>query len=287
MVNDNNIKESDIPPVAESSKQIMPDLYGVELKKVEKLFQRLGININQLSYSEANMPNYRVLTQSIKPGTELEGGEKIDLTISSINPIKFLPSIFQSSDSKNDDFLKRYLWIFQHIFNSLNYKLDYIHEYFNPMEASPEFFNWLASWFSININYSLPEDKMRLLVKEAVNLYQWRGTKAGIAKYLEIVTGVKPDILENYIPIEEYVVVDNKLVERPITMEETSKYFFTVSFPVSSNYFDIVTMLQINKIIKAEKPAYSSFYIVFSGKKEERRGGFTVGTDSIGGDLII
>ena len=109
------------------------------------------------------------------------------------------------------DFLKRYLWIFQHLINNITSKLDDIHKYFNPMEAPKDFFLWLASWFSINTNFSIPEEKMRLLVKEAVNFYRWRGTVIGITKFLEIITGVMPTIIENYIQNQQKAYETNIL----------------------------------------------------------------------------
>ncbi len=261
---------------------IMPDIIGIDLTKSLSFLNKIGLTVEKIVYEESEYKNNTVIKQSIKPWEKIEKGNKIHLTISNINPIKYLPSIYQAFDKKNGDFLKRYLWIFQHILNSINIKLDNIHEYFNPMEAPTGFFQWLASWFSININYAIPEDKMRLLVKEAVNLYQWRGTAKGIAKFLEIITGVKPDIIEGYIPIREYFIVDDKLVERPIIDERTSPYQFTVYFPVSSNYFDIETIKKINQIIKSEKPAHTSYYIVFLKEKvKKEKPSFIIGEDII------
>ncbi len=217
-----------------------------------------------MTYEESKYRDNIVLDQSVKPGGQLNGDDAMDLVVSGTNPISHLPSMFQNYDRRNGDFLKRYLWIFHDILNSVTHKLDYIHNYFNPLETPSKFFGWLASWFSLSLDYAITEDTMRLLVKEAVNLYQWRGTALGLAKFLEIITGVKPDIIEHSVPINEYIISDDKLIERPILEENYSIYNFTVSFPVTSEFFDVDTIKKINMVIKSEKPAHSNYYIIFA-----------------------
>ncbi|MDY6969219.1 MAG: phage tail protein [Spirochaetota bacterium] len=259
---------------------IMPNLIGVELFQASDLLNGIGMKLGKVTYQESKDNNI-VINQSIKSG-EIVNGRKVDITVSSKNPIRYLPSIYQINDLKNDNFLKRYLWIFQHIINSINIKLENIHKYFNPLESNSEFFHWLASWFSISLDYAIPEQKFRLLIKEAVKLYQWRGTSIGISAFIEIITGIKPDIIEHSVPYNEYIIMDNKLIERPILEENYSAYNFTVSFPVSADYFDIETIKLINQIIKSEKPAHTNYHITFSLKEQEKaKSYFTIGRDEI------
>jgi phage tail-like protein len=264
-------------------KNTIADLTGISYINSLKYISKSKLKLGKILFSESEYRTNTVVNQSIKPGSELNENDVIDLTISNVNPIKYLPSMYQSGDSKNGGFLKRYLWLFQHIIHSITAKLDNIEKYFNPMEAPLNFFNWIASWVSINVNYAIPEDKMRLLVKEAINLYQWRGTAIGIAKFLEIITGVKPEIIENYSPVNEYVVMEDKLIERPIIEEYTTSYYFTVAFPVSVDHFDIETIKKISQIIKTEKPVHANYYITFKTKKEaKKKTGLTIGESPIG-----
>jgi phage tail-like protein len=270
-----------------NNKIIVPDLTGFSRKNASALLESIGLETGDVFYDEYVGKKDIVINQNIKKGQEVEKGTRINLVYSSNNPIRFLPSVYQETDYESGEFLKKYLWIIQHLINSINLKLDDIHQYFNPMETTPEFLYWIASWFSIDANYLGSDEKSRLLIKNIVPLYQWRGTKIGIAKFLEILTGVKPEIIEDYIPLNEYVILDNKLVERPIIREDFSKYCFTIYFPVDSEYFDIKKMMTINYIVKLEKPAHSTYYIVFADKKKESLDSFIIGKDIINDNVLL
>lgn len=256
-------------------KVIMPDLSGMPLLRALQYIKKLKLPLGEIFYREAEAPNFTILSQSIKPETELKPGQVVNLRVASMNPIGFLPSIYQGNEQ-----LKNFLWIFQHIFNSITFKLDNIHRYFNPIEAPRDFYKWLASWFSINVNYTITEEKMRYLIKDIVSLYQWRGTAAGLARYLEIITDVKPEILEDYVPHKEYLIKSDRLIENYILEKNRSQYTFTVYFPVKAGHFDLDTIKKINQIIESEKPAHAHFYLIFKTDKEkEKKTTLVIGKD--------
>lgn len=266
----------------------MPDLIGLHYKNACKVLSSKGLHAGEITYQTGAREKNIILGQKIAPGQEINQGTKVDLELSSPNPISNLPSLYQNSDLFNADFLKRYLWIFQHMFNTITDTLDNVHEYFDPMTAPENFLQWLASWFSMNINMTLPPDRLRLLVKDAISLYQWRGTKVGLEKYLEILTGIKPTIIEHYSPVDEFIVSDLELVDRAIINEKTSDYDFTVHFPVFANHFDHAIIKQIDEIIKAEKPAHTNYYIAFKVKEKEDNEAYVIGKDTaIDSDIII
>ena len=173
-------KKSRISDKEENSK-IMHDMRGLSYDNALKVIQNLNLTLRNIYYEESSYNRNIVIKQSIEPGINISKYNEIDITLSGLSPIRFLPSIYKTNDEENNDFLKRYLWIFYHFLNQINIKLDNIHTYFNPMIAPTDFFHWLASWVSININYAIPEHKMRLLVKEIIVLYQWRGTVTGLS----------------------------------------------------------------------------------------------------------
>lgn len=273
--------ESDINAVFDDT-ITMPDMRGLNIYNAIEHIEWLGLNQGIIIYEESNIKQYTVLRQSVKPGEKVQENKKVNLVVSGKNPIDFLPSIYKKNDSQSNGFLKRYLWIFQTIFSSINIKLDNLYKYFNPMEAPDEFFRWIASWFSLNINYEIEEIRLRMLVKEAVNLYQWRGTAVGIKKFLEIITGVEPEVIEQHAPYSEYTIQDDKLTERPILDSRNTPYYFTVSFPVPSSHFSLDTIKMINEIITKEKPANVAYYIVFKQKdKKKPRHTFGIGFDKV------
>ena len=248
-----------------SNKIMMPDLRGKHIITAHRIIQDMGFIVGTVLYDEFNCPARLVFDQSIPPFKEIDKESVVDLKVASDNPIRNLPSIFQ-----NNKTLKEFLWVFQHIINSFQNNLDIIHTYFNPLETTREFYKWLATWFSINVNYAISEDKMRGLIWNAVNLYQWRGTAIGLTKYLEIITEIKPEILENYVPVSEYIIETDQIIEKPILEESNFSQCFTVKFPVQADYFDFDTVKKIYNIIKTEKPAHTHFYLIFASEKKDK-----------------
>ncbi|MBN2444853.1 MAG: PASTA domain-containing protein [Spirochaetales bacterium] len=248
-----------------SEKIMMPDVRGKHIVVAHRILQNLGFIVGTVLYDEFNCPVRSVFDQSVPPYEYVTPETTVDLKVASDNPIRNLPSLYQ-----NNKTLKDFLWVFQHIINSFQNNLDIIHTYFNPLETTREFYKWLASWFSINVNYAISEDKMRGLIWNAVNLYQWRGTALGLTKYLEIITEIKPEIIENYVPLTEYIIETNQLIEKPIVEKSNFSQCFTVKFPVPTDHFDLDTIKKIYNIIQTEKPAHTHFYLIFSSPKKEK-----------------
>lgn len=80
---------------------------------------------------------------------------------------------------------------------------------------------------------------------------------------MKILTGIEPDIIEQYKPLNEYVINNDSVVERPIISENTGLIFFTVSFPVEAGFFSADQLQMIYEVIKNEKPAHSTSYLQF------------------------
>jgi phage tail-like protein len=266
----------------------VPDLTGIHLNNAIGYLNQIGLKIDSVMLEDNNkIQNNCISRQSLRPGESVQKGTGISLSLRGNNPIKYLPSIYQTNDEKNNNFLKNYLWIVSHIMNEITLKLDNLENYFNPLKAPTDFFNWLASWFAVDVNYSITEDKMRLLVREIVNIYQWRGTAIGLAKFLEIITGYKPSIYENYRPITEYVIKDDRVVEHFIVDEKNSKNYFTVHFHLSVKNFDIDLVRKINGIVKSEKPAHTEYYLSFEkDKPDEDNFGFYIGINDINNNTL-
>ncbi|MBN2532189.1 MAG: PASTA domain-containing protein [Spirochaetales bacterium] len=247
------------------SKTVMPDLRGMHIIDAERTLEKVGLVTGSILYDEFNCPSLSVFEQNIPPYESVEVDTAIDLKVASSNPVHYLPTIYHGNKE-----LKGFLWIFQHILNTFQGKLDRIHTYFNPIETTREFYKWLATWFSINVKYAITEEKMRGLIWNAVSLYQWRGTVLGLSKYLEIITEIKPVIIEDFIPVTEYIIETDQLIEKPILEKSNFSRFFTVKFPVPSDYFDLDTVKKIYNIIQTEKPAHTHFYLLFTSKKKEK-----------------
>ncbi|MCL1864445.1 MAG: phage tail protein [Spirochaetes bacterium] len=241
-----------------------PDLKGSRVFTALRFLEHHGFKNIRYKYIEHSADRNIVLDQNIEPGDDTGTEREVILTLSAANPIKHLPSIFQTKDDKSGGFLRRYLWIFYSLLNNVNITLDNIHHYFNPMESPKDFFPWLVSWFSDYYKYDVPEETLRVIIKNIVPLYRWRGTVAGMSKLLEIVVGVRPNIIENYKPVGEYIIADGMVVENTILHGENTNSFFTVQFPVGVDEFTPVQVQLIHDIIKNEKPAHTAYYLTFA-----------------------
>ena len=111
--------------------------------------------------------------------------------------IEYLPAIYQRADLKTR-FLERYLGIFQTFYEDLNFKIGNVAEYFDSECCDLEFLQWLSDWLDINNSYIWPEDKLRRLLSQSVELYLGRGTKKSIEDIVELYTGTKPFIVESF-----------------------------------------------------------------------------------------
>lgn len=106
--------------------------------------------------------------------------------------LQYLPDIFQEND-----FLRRFLHIFEDIWEPLEQRQDHIAMYFDPLTCPASFLPWLASWLGLPFNTHWPEARRRHLLAQAMELYSWRGTSYGLKRIIEISTGLTPVITES------------------------------------------------------------------------------------------
>jgi phage tail-like protein len=106
--------------------------------------------------------------------------------------LRYLPAIYQE-----DDLMGRFLMLFGSFWKPLECQISDLWLYFDPRLTPSEFLPWLASWLSLVLDESWPEEKQRQLIRSAIFLYRKRGTKQGLEEFLTIYTGVKPQIVEH------------------------------------------------------------------------------------------
>jgi phage tail-like protein len=106
--------------------------------------------------------------------------------------LKYLPAVYQ-----DDDLMGRFLMLFESFWAPIEQQIDSLPLYFDPRLTPPEFLPWLASWIALVLDERWPEHKRRRLLRSAASLYRKRGTRHGLAEYLEIYTGVRPRIVEH------------------------------------------------------------------------------------------
>jgi phage tail-like protein len=105
--------------------------------------------------------------------------------------LQYLPAIFSQ-----DPYLGKFLRPFEAVLTGYNQLLADVDRYFSPALTDPEFLPWLATWVALVLDEEWDEGDRRRLIGEAVELYRWRGTVTGMQRYLEIYTGLVPEIRE-------------------------------------------------------------------------------------------
>jgi phage tail-like protein len=137
----------------------------------------------------------------------------------------------------DNDFLGRYLLIFETIWEPLEQRQDYIDMYFDPRTCPATLLPWLASWLELSFEQGWPEARLRHLLTEIVELYRWRGTRYGLTRILELCTGLMPEITED--PVQPFVFhvriaisgdsgVDRQLIESLIRMHKPAHVGYTL-----------------------------------------------------------
>ena len=109
--------------------------------------------------------------------------------------LEHLPAIYHE-----DPFLGEFLLPFEEVLTGFEELLSTIDRYFAPALTDADFLPWLANWVALVLDEEWDETKRRQLIREAVELYRWRGTVRGLKRYLEIYTGLVPEIRESLWP---------------------------------------------------------------------------------------
>lgn len=177
-----------------------------------------------------------------------------------------LPAIYRQEGKEGFTF--RFLGLFGEVLEELEDDVYALHRQMNPGRADARFLPWLASWVAFVLDETWDETTRRDLIRRVVQLYTIRGTVEGIREFVEIYTGIKPDIVEWFkagwqIGVRSTVGVDTKVYG---TFEDNAH-----RFSVIVKTFVEFTAEQKAKIIERiliEKPAHTqlvnvAFFVSF------------------------
>lgn len=173
--------------------------------------------------------------------------------------IKYLPEIYQS-DKDEDDFLERYLSLFESFYIDIEEKIEYISNNFDIDKANIEFLMWISRWMGLDEYSYWQEDKLRKLLKRAAFLCKKKGTKKAIEEILEIYLDTKVILVENF-EIEDMKKENDELKDVLDNLYGNNPYGFVV---LINNIGRLTSeqMSMVNRILKNESPAYCEFNVV-------------------------
>jgi phage tail-like protein len=145
--------------------------------------------------------------------------------------LKYLPAIYE-----DDDFIGRYLLIFESMMSPLFWILDNFDLYLSPDLAPEEWLHWFAGWVDMLMLPELPEDRKREIARQIGWLFLRRGTKAQLERLLELYFGVSPEIVES----------------------TRDACHFVVKLPLSQSKVRLGADVA-DRLIAAQRPAFASY----------------------------
>jgi len=226
----------------------------------------------QVRYAESYHPQDTVLEQEPSRGQIVDSDMTVRLTVSRKSMVRHLPGIYQQGGFSDYHYLREYLWLPEHCWDTIRSTLAHLHQHFNPLEAPAEFLEWLASWVAFKVDPNWPETKKRALIKRAMELYKIRGTVQGLKVFLAIFTGYEPEILENEWPFKGFRIgvtstigVDSVILP-PVNLAHTC----IVQVPAAFREVTDDMVIRIHDILMSEKPAHVMYFLRFMAEIVER-----------------
>lgn len=104
----------------------------------------------------------------------------------------YLPMVYQ----EQNDFLKRFLAIFQSLYYDFQEQLDYVTQFLDVDCVSGAYLRWLAQWMGCVYPANWSDDKLRRFLKMSFSLFQQKGTRQGLEHLITFATGRQPILLE-------------------------------------------------------------------------------------------
>lgn len=114
-----------------------------------------------------------------------------------VSYLDMLPRVFRR-DPEAELFLEHFLGLFEHVLTGVEDRYEEFSRQLDPAAAPREVIDWLASLVDLSFDPSWPLARRRALVESAMELFRTRGTVRGLARYVEIYTGVRPVIVEGF-----------------------------------------------------------------------------------------
>jgi len=167
--------------------------------------------------------------------------------------LDYLPAIYSG-----DDFLNRFLCIFEDTLTPLQGLADNLHYYFNPMMTPPDLIPWLATWVNLVLDESWDLEQKRKLIHNAADLYSRRGTRRGMIEYLKLYTDTEPEITEY---VDGMVLGPETFLGVNTTVAGRERHSFTVTLRLHGMTEEQIASKEdsIRRIIETEKPAHTAY----------------------------
>lgn len=249
----------------------IPDVLGLHVDNAKIVLQNAGFERFRVHYVEDYAEEFAVVEQFPRSGLLVPKESEVQLQISRQSLVGFLPQAFQQPEMDGGgNFLRGFLNIIHHIYDSVNTRLQRVHEVFDPRTTDPEFLPWLAGWLAITLNPDWNTLQRRKMLMAATQLFPDRGTAKAIREFVRIYVGAKVEIRENDWPFEGFrigvhsTVGEDTVILPPMNLAHC--FVVQLDKPVSQVPDDEI--IKIHQIIQNQKPAHTSYFLAFSDEVE-------------------
>jgi phage tail-like protein len=171
-----------------------------------------------------------------------------------------LPALYQELD-----FVGRFLKIFEQAFEPAANSMDTLWAYLDPVTAPEGLLPFLAHWVGWLPQAYLPLHRQRDLIRNAMQIYRWRGTRRGLRFYLHLATGLPMD--EHLVEAERHIAISESFhrgfiageaqIGENATLGGGQPYHFNVQICVDD--LERVDERLVRSVIEQEKPAFCTY----------------------------
>lgn len=178
--------------------------------------------------------------------------------------LDYLPGLYHNPEH---ELLWRYLMVFDHVWGTYEELLRNLTFYFDPYLAPSNFQSWLASWVGLSWDKRLPVSTQQRLISKTAELYQKRGTRSGLQRYLQLCMNVPDDELDNRIKITEnragnfIIGEETELSEELVVGTEAEACNFTVELHWPNSGQKLPDKL-LQEIIESWKPVHTTYDLI-------------------------
>ncbi len=276
-----------------SRKVIVPELAGMHVRDAQIVIAQAGFvavdgtpNV-QIRYVEAYAEDHQVVAQLPMRGQLADSAAPIELHVARTSWNRFLPQLYSLAHEDNA-LLQQFLWIFQQLHDRTTDTIDRVPSLLRPLETDAQYLPWLASWQALQLDADWTETQKRQWLRVAPSLFAQRGTRPSLQTLLKMHLGFDPEIQENVWPFEPFRVgVTSEIgVSSTILPPLNLAHCFVVHLPVPATHFSHEQIVRIHRVILAEKPAHTNYYLTFAAadRIDDNAPFLTIGDDILTSD---
>lgn len=189
----------------------------------------------------------------------------------------------------DEDPMRRFLFVFQHLMTTVTERIDRLAELTDPLLCEPRYLPWLASWVGFELDESLPLHQQRELVRRAIRLMRTRGTRSGIEEMVRVLTSAPVRIEERRRPAPAVLgrmtlIGGQDVVERHQRGEPLGSYLMEPSERSDTSFFTLrleprerfhrrfgerapQVLRRIVHVVSQERPTHVAFVIRFDDRR--------------------